>query len=341
MRKLQNKEYINKYMFILNFMLIFLFVVTFSMFAVQAHAQVGNGDIVFYTNPANPAPFSSVTASVRSYVVDLDKALIVWSINGYEKINDIGKTDFYFIMGDADTTIEINVSINTVDGKNINKNIVLTPTNIDMLWEAVDSYSPPFYRGKTLVASEGSFKVVAIPNINTISGKINPNNMSYFWDQDGNGRPSISGWGKSYLTFKNNYLEKENEIKVLVSDLSGKIKSEANITLQTTKPKILFYKKSNQYGLEMNRSLADGYIVDKDGETVVAIPYFFSPRNIESGLLSFVWSLGGTKINTPTVINELAIKPEAGKSGSSKIKVFINNPKTLFQEAEKEIIVNF
>jgi hypothetical protein len=39
--------------------------------------------------------------------------------------------------------------------------------------------------------------------------------------------------------------------------------------------------------------------------------------------------------------NELRIKPEEGKNGSAKIKIVISNIKTLFQEASKEINVNF
>lgn len=335
------KEIKNVHSVLIKFIL-FIFVFGFFIsIPIKMFAQVQNSDVSINITPENPAPGESVTVTLRSYVISLDKAYISWSVDGIQNISGIGKSSFSFTMKDVNSTMEIGVTINTIDGKSLNKTLSVSPSNIDILWEAVDSYAPPFYRGKTLVGTEGSFKVVAIPNINTISGKVNPNHMSYTWEQDDNIRQSASGFGKSYLIFQNHYLEKENEIKVKVSDINGKIKSEGRITLQTYTPKILFYKKDPSLGIQMNKTTTDGYTVNKEGETLVAVPYFFSPKNLESSILSFSWYLGGEKIKTPSIKNEISVKPTEGKSGSSRIRLFISNTRTLFQEGEKEILVNF
>ena len=39
--------------------------------------------------------------------------------------------------------------------------------------------------------------------------------------------------------------------------------------------------------------------------------------------------------------NSLSVKPDAGQKGSALIKVVVNNIRTLFQTAEKEISVQF
>lgn len=307
----------------------------------KTFAQIVSTDITLNIIPNNPEPKEDVIATITSFSVDLNKAFISWSIDGKEIGNGIGKKSITFQMYDLGSLLSLDVSIDTFDGQNVSKKLTITPTLVDMLWEATDSFVPPFYRGKTLVAPEGSFKVVAIPSINGVDGKINPNNLSYNWEQDGSMRPSLSGWGKDSLTFKNSYLEKENEIKVEVADITGKIKSEGKITLQTYTPRILFYKKDPFLGIQMNKSITSGYVVNKEGETLLAVPYFFSPKNLESPLLSFSWYLGGEKINTPKIKNEVNIRPQEGKSGSSNVRLFISNTKTLFQEAEKEVLVNF
>lgn len=326
------------------FLLFVLPVFIFAFFVLNinsVYAQIVSTDVALTLIPEHPAPGDSVTATITSYVVSLDKAFISWNLDGREISNGIGKKSVIFNIDDSDNENNLSVRIDTFDGKSIQKNLVINGSNVDMLWEAVDSFVPPFYRGKALVAPEGTFKVVAIPNINSTYGKINPNNMSYKWEQDGDIRQNASGWGKSSLIFQNNYLEKINEISVIVTDISGRLKSEGKTTLQTFEPRILFYKKSLTSGIDLSKTINDNYTVSKEGETLVAMPYFFSPKNIENPLLSFTWYLGDEKIKTPSIKNEINIRPEAGKSGSSKIKLQISNTKTLFQEAEKEVLVNF
>lgn len=318
-----------------------LFIFVFGFNFQTLNAQIVSTDITLNTIPEYPTPGENVTATITSYAVLLDKAFITWTLDGKEIFSGIGKKSVIFKTDDTNSENILSVSIDTYDGKSVQKSITLNTTAVDILWEAVDSYVPPFYRGKTLVGYEGTFKVVAIPNINNINGKINPNNLSYKWKEDEVVRQSSSGWGQSSLIFKNNYLDKENEIKVEVSDISGKLKSEGRITLQTYTPKILFYKKDPSLGIQMNKTITDGYTVNKEGETLVAVPYFFSPKNLESSILSFSWYLGGEKIKTPSIKNEISVKPTEGKSGSSRIRLFISNARTLFQEGEKEVLVNF
>jgi hypothetical protein len=306
-----------------------------------AHAQVRDTDIVLSISPENPGSNQNVTATLSSYSIDLDKANISWSVNGQSSSMGIGKKTFFFETGSSGTPITLSAMIDTVDGQSVSKTETITPADVDMLWEADDAYSPPFYRGKTLVPSQGIFKVVAMPNLVSQSGKVDASNLSYAWTQDGDPQTDSSGWGKNYLIFQNSYLDKDNVIKVSVSDITGTTGAEGDITLNTTTPKILFYENDPLLGINWETALTDGFKINPNGETIVAAPYFFSPSDISSSDLTFDWSLNGQSINTPTPPNVLSVKPNPGQSGDATINLAVNNINTLFQSLSQQIQVSF
>ncbi len=316
-------------------------VILFGAFYGTAFAQVQNTDVALTINPTYPAPNQSVNATLSSFAVNLDKANISWSMNNKETLSGIGKKTFSFNTGDVGSSSVLSVRMNTLDGQNIVKTITITPTEVDMLWEAPDSYVPPFYKGKALVPSQGTFKVVAMPNLMTSIGKSSASNLSYTWTKDGNGQPNSSGWGKSYFIFKNNYLEKSNNIEVAISDITGNTSVSGSINLRTSIPKIIFYEKDLSLGTKWENSLGNFFTINPNGEILVAEPYFFSPKDITSDNLVFDWSLNGAPLQTPDPKNILSIKPESGKSGSAKINISVKNIQTLFQSLEKEINMNF
>lgn len=305
------------------------------------NAQVRNTDVILSISPQFPSANEDVNASLNSYVTDLNKANITWSLNNQEESSGIGKKSFSFKTGEIGSSMNLSATINTIDGQSVSKTITIVVAGVDLLWEADDSYTPPFYRGKALVPSQGKFKIVAIPNIINQNGKVDANNLSYLWSKDGKTQTDSSGWGKSSLIFQNSYLDKINTVEVKVSDISGGTNTEKKIILNTTKPKILFYRNDPIFGTKWEEALIDGLTINPNGETITVEPYFFSPKNINSSNLIFNWSINGEKIQTPDFKNILSIIPEAGKSGSATIKVLINNTKTLFQEAEKQIQISF
>jgi hypothetical protein len=317
--------------------LILFSTLTLVFFAFLAHAQTQTNDIVLTINPQYPKADANVTASLSSYSTDLDKANISWTLNGQLALQAVGQKNFSFTVGDAGTQTILAVQIQASDGSFINKDITITPADIDMLWEAEDAYTPPFYEGKTIAPSEGMIKVVTLPASNTGNGE----NYVYNWKQDGNAEADSSGYGKNSYSFKNSYLEPSNTVEATVSDLYGNSIGDGQITITPGTPKILFYEKDPTLGTEWQQALADGFTINPNGETLVAEPYFFTPKDLTSSNLQFTWSLGGSPINTPTVPNELSIKPASGQSGSSTIELSINNIKTLFLSMDKTLNVNF
>ena len=321
--------------------IILTLVLTTAFAGFFARAQVRDTDIVLSISPQYPSQNQSVNATLNSHSINLDKANIFWSVNDQETSGGIGKKSFSFKTEDTGSFTVLSVTIDTVDGQSISKTMTITPAELDMLWEAYDSYTPPFYKGKALVTSQGTLKIVAVPSIINQNGKVNINNLSFVWKKDSKSQSDSSCCGYNYFIFQNSYLDKGNIIEVKVSDISGGASTSGKITLNTTNPKILFYQNDPALGVKWERTLNNGFTINPNGETLTVEPYFFSPQNLNSADLVFDWSLNGEKIQTPSPKNILSIKPEAGQSGSATIKVVVNNIRTLFQSIEKQINVRF
>ncbi|MBP6865988.1 MAG: hypothetical protein KBC12_00380 [Candidatus Pacebacteria bacterium] len=321
--------------------IVFLALVFFLPFSTT-RAQVQETDVSIGVNPTYPKPGESVVVTLNSFTVKLDKAFIIWSVNGVERANGVGKKSFSFNLDPFSSKTQVSASVSNVAGDTITKNIFINSVDVDVLWEAVDSYVPPFYRGKALGVREGNFKIVVIPNIISSRGKLSPGNLSYNWKKDGAVQVSVSGFGKDSFVYKNSYLDESNEIQVEISDVESKTKTGSKITIPTlSKPEIFFYRRDPKLGLALEKTIVDGYSLGETPETIVAVPYFFSPKNLNSQILSFNWSSGGEGIKPNRNRNEVTVVAPKGSSGGTELKVVIENKGSLFQTLEKKLNVTF
>jgi hypothetical protein len=303
-------------------------------FAFSVSAQIKSNDISLSLNPKDPGANETVYASISSYMTDLNKSFISWTLNGQTVVQGVGQKNFTFKTGDSGSQTSIDVKIDNADGSSTSKQIVVSPIGIDLLWEAYDSYVPPFYKGKALLTSEGTVKAVALMNSSKSSG------ASYNWKLDDTSKTDSSGYGKNFYVFKKSYLDRNNTVEIAASNLLGSSLGSGKITIANTNPKIVFYKKDPTLGTQWGKALEDNFRMDSGGETIVFEPYFISPKNLNSSDLNLTWTLGNSPIATPETKNELNIRPESS-GGSSKIKVSIENIKKMFLSANKEINVNF
>ncbi len=322
-------------------LLTLLSLVIFLSSMATAHAQLRNTDMVLTISPPYPAPLQNVEAKISTAVTDLEKAYISWSLNGQRMASGVGKKIFSFEIGADAVDVELVVSVETVDGQSVVKSIRIKPAEIDILWEAVDSYAPPFYRGKTLVAKEGTFKVAAMPSVVSLSGKISSNNLSYAWQKDNKAQQSASGWGKRSFIFNNSYLDRANQINVKVSDIEGNINTAGKIVIAPFNPKIVFYRMDKSLGMITETALQDGFEVKEGGETIAGIPYFINPDNLNSGDIEYSWKVGGEDIYTVNPRYQVSLVPESGKSGSSTLRLYVENTRNLFEGVSKTINVRF
>jgi len=292
-------------------------------------------------SPENPEPFENVDISLSSFANNLDTVFISWSINGKTVLSGIGKKSFSLSAPSANNEINVLVKITLPDG-DVELSLLVKPTSTVMLWEADDSYTPPFYKGKALPSPDSSIKIVAMPEIRNGNNLVDPKNMSYSWKIDYNNDQNASGFGKNFYTYRNDYLEEISEVSVNVLTVDQKYTASGNVSVRSSNPKILFYARNPKMGTLWNNALQNNYKI-KEGEVIEASPYFMSPENIVSSpSLIWSWYVNNEQVALPIFTkNIIPIKPVSGASGTAKIGLTIENRYKIFQSTNNEIDIQF
>ncbi len=311
--------------------------VTILPFGASAASQ---SSILVNMAPENPTPNENTSITLSSYASNLDSVSITWSVNGKNILSGIGRKSFLVNAPAAGSETIVTATIALPDGV-IEKTIIIRPAVMVLLWQADDSYVPPFYKGKALPSPDSEIKVIAMPEIKTNSGLANPKNMTYVWKKDYTNEQDSSGYGKNFFIFINDYLENLNNVSVVASTVDQKYSSEANIDIGTTEPKILFYKNDARLGTIWEQVFADGHKIQGD-EVIEAAPYFISPKDIRIPTLVWNWFINDNMVNVESFQkNLIPLKVQGGISGTSKLKLEISNTDKIFQTANKEIDVEF
>src|SRR5690606_39124133 len=100
-----------------------------------------------------------------------------------------------------------------IEGQVFRKELRFAPSQIDLLWEATDAYTPPFYKGKALPIQQSELRVTAIPETFLIEPTDAPN-LVYYWDRNYSRDVAKSGFGKQSYSLTADPLNPTEKIKV-------------------------------------------------------------------------------------------------------------------------------
>ncbi|MBI3305900.1 hypothetical protein HYZ82_02050 [Candidatus Nomurabacteria bacterium] len=317
-----------------------LLMVSLTIFGTIADAA-SPSSILVDISPSNPEPYEETTIVLNSYTYNLDSVMISWSVGGKSSSSGIGKKSFSTAAPAAGGETDVVATIALPDGV-VETRITLRPSATVLLWQANDSYVPPFYRGKALPSADSEIKVVAMPEIRTSrsGGLVDPKNMTYLWKKDYTNDTGSSGYGKNFFTFVSDYLENSNTVSVIASTLDQRSKGEASINIRASQPKILFYKNDADLGTLWDRSLADHKINGR--EVLEAAPYFISPKEPLHPSLLWRWFINDTLVNlTSFRKNLMPLEVEKGQHGTSRLRLEIENRDKIFQTTNREINIEF
>ncbi len=308
------------------------------VFKHNALAQLTNSDVSVEISPEAPGPFENVTVSLSSFAVDLNKATIQWLVNGQRKPGGTGIKSVSFSTGDIGTKTTINIVIFTSSVNKIEKTVIVEPNQIDLLWEATDSYVPPFYEGKALPASESLIKVVAFPNGG--SKTIKPETLVYSWKRNFVSAQQESGYGKYYYEFRTSYFNQGENVSLEASSVNQGYRSVGQLRLTTTKPKIVFYEEKPLEGVVYQNALNEGFSIKGGEATIVSEPYFYSV-NMDplSNDLLYAWSINNKPISAPVKKNTLILRT-GGQTGRAKVDLSIESIPRLFQVVKQTFFVD-
>lgn len=290
------------------------------------------------TIPKNPAPHETVRVTIESYITDLNKATISWSLNGRLIERGAGKKAFSFQNGSSGETTRLSISITTNKGEVITKELSWSPVGITIMWEA-NTYTPPFYKGKALMTPQAIVRATAVPDSIGTRNALSAGDLVYIWKKDGNAVPNASGYGKNSFSFLGPKPYGETKVSVQVSSTDDTVKSEMQVTLPLTKPFILFYEDHPLLGVWHNRALGSGLSLTKKEFSINAEPYFFSTETGEAPELLYSWSLNSKPVTN--ISRAITLHNEAGQNGNSALNLTMRGLRKTFQTASHSLMISF
>lgn len=317
----------------------FVFILLFTPTSTKYASAQTSSDFSIQLSPESPGPLENVTAKLISFSTDLDRLNISWSLNGKTSSSGVGKRDFLFKTGNIGSIMRLDVSLTGNAGK-ITKSLTIEPGSVDMLWQVVDGYTPPFYRGKSLPVSGSNIKIVAVPNL-TSGGSSIKSPLVYKWSRGYRMLESSSGYNKDSLVFHNNILDPAEKIAVEVSSLSGSSKAQGVVSLDMGQPLILFYENSPLRGVRYEQAILGSFGLKEGEAKITAEPYFISASGRQDTNIKYGWKLNGETVPGSTEdLSSLVLRNEGG-SGEARVSLSISSAKKIMQSAVNSFMINF
>ena len=304
-------------------------------------SAVSSDNIYIEALPESPSPNENMTVTLTSYLVNLDTVPISWTINDKDVLSGIGEKVLSLSAPSIGETSVVSAKINLIENI-IEKTINIVPSSaLLLLWQAEDSYVPPFYKGRVLPPPGSKIKIIAVPEVKSGGEIIDPKNLIYVWKKDFTNQQDASGYGKNSFVYTGDYLDNSNIIDVTASTADGQISLSEEIEVPIFQSKLVFYKKDINLGTLYENTIESGHKVVGQ-EIIQAVPYFFSPKNIRDSSLRWDWYINGGMIEAvdfnPTL---LPIAAPAEAKGTARIRLEIYNALKLFGDMSKEINLTF
>lgn len=290
--------------------------------------------------PPSPGPNTSVQITIESYLTDLFKANISWSLDGTVISRGIGKTFFNFKTGPSGQTSHVFLEFISNTGEVVKKDFYFSPVGVTIMWEA-DTYTPPFYKGKALLSYEADVRIIALPDSGDGSNPLGSGDLVYLWKKDSHPIASYSGFNKNTFSFTSPRPLTQTKIALEVSTLDDSSSSELQIYLPKTKPFILFYKNDPLLGIQYDKPFFNSTTLENSSLSLVAEPYFFSNESGEGTIptLKYIWLVNGKEVRGNG--RSISLRNSTGAIGSSLVSLAIGGVTKKFQSAGRDLIVNF
>lgn len=325
-----------------------LFFVIFTFTNKLVFAQVLNDSaptntfIELKSTPETPKEGDTVKLELSSFNINLDTAKITWYVDGKIKNNGIGVKNIDLVAKGNGQKTSIVVLVTSSDGVRSSTSKEILSNSVDIIIEPA-SYTPPFYKGKSLFTNQGVARIVAIPNIFVDNKKIDSKNLIYKWQKDGINLSQLSGKGKDSISVTGGVPINNIDVNLDVLDSSGNILTTNSVEITSTDPKIIFYENNALYGTFYNKAISSDYFMGlKEELNITAKPFYFGVDSDSSSNLLYKWFVNGNPVILDSKINELLLKQTTGSlKGTADIKLELRNKDKIFQFTNSDLNVSF
>ena len=321
--------------------IVLFLLVTLCAFGAWGFADAAPQDIRIAVRPSSPAPGEIVSVSLESYVTDLNRANIIWSVNGKVVEQGRGIKSIETPAATLGKATVISISVSTIDMGVVEKSLSIRPAGVVLLWQA-SSYTPPFYRGKALAPSETRLTAVAIPNMVNRSGqRLRNDEIVFTWRRNGSVVGSQSGTGKNSFSFENGRLPGDEPlVEAELSAPGENLSAYGQLVVPMTAPSIVFYKNHPLRGILLEKALLSPFTLTESEITLIAYPYYKEGLRIGDDSTAYEWRVNNETARGTGQSNELTLRAPGG-SGSALISFGFQNLSKLFESAVQTLTINF
>lgn len=314
--------------------ILIVFIMAILAFGVTVPRSASAIDFVdVLLSPEDPGEYEDVTLSLRSYTTDITSSMISWFIDGSAVDEGIGMTEFQTRTRGLGEPVKVSVIIVTPSGSRIDRDIILTPAEVDLLWEA-DTTVPPFYRGKALPTARGTVRVAAFPRFG--KKESDPSEYFYEWYYDYTKKVG-EGLARSSALIPTAKEGVRTNVTVKVRTQDRSAAATGMLMFPTVAPKVVMYERDPLMGVTLDRPIGkEGIATTKDSIILRSYPLYFSQKDLNAGKLKIQWFVNDVLLPNETT-NELVIQNNGVVAATVRYDNFAN----ILQQAFQRVPISF
>lgn len=216
-------------------------------------------------------------------------------------------------------------------------------TNLNLDWQVLNSYTPPFYEGKALPGEQAVIKVLATIELKTPAGTFDSSKFFYSWKINDYYSHTYSKTGGNLLIFPLDILTNDNVVNLKVYDNNQltNLLAEKTIHIYPQKSKAILYKNRGNtlltYANAINKRYTSYQIDPYESFQIVAIPYYFTVNNPNDANLDYTWTFNGIVGNIDNGNSTFNFNSTNQLINNARLTLSLNNLKSSLQTDEETV----
>ncbi|MAZ67264.1 hypothetical protein CL652_00645 [bacterium] len=321
------------------------FFVVLVLFPSTSHAQLLDNlnSVEITLSPEYPKPGQIVQASVFLASENVRTATIVWLLDDEIQQEGAGDDTFRFVAGGVGVPQALGVLVKMPSGQVFAKTLRVIPAEVTLVWEA-DTYTPPFYKGRSLYSSGSIIRAEAIPNFVDEEGRVYTSpELLYTWSKNGTVLGKMSGIASNAIVVEGPKFFGNFILSVEVSTPDGTQISQSAARIETVDPVIKVYERDPLVGVLYHNAIGSGYSFSGTSQfEVQAEPYFMDTPYPNNDSLRYSWSINGSKVSSIDARpSALLVQLLEEAPVTTTLRVVVDHARHLLQTGESTSEVSF
>jgi hypothetical protein len=222
-----------------------------------------------------------------------------------------------------------------------------TNAQININYQVIDSYTPPFYEGRGLAGEQAYIKAIAEVKISTLAGDLDPSKLFYAWEYNGHYLYDYSDTNSKIIYFTLDQLKNVNTLKlsIYLNNRQENLLGEKTIQIYPHNSVIALYRQDDNplitYSNAINKKYETYQVATDENFNIIAEPFYFSVKNPIDKDIFYEWGLNGIVGNdSATNIFNYSAPSNPGYGSGITLKLSNENVNKNMQEGETLIKFN-